>query len=254
MGLKGIAAKWLARREMKAVKAWSDHPERAQERTFRYLCMTLAATDFGHDHGITALTTQEEWTQKVPLRDYEGIKPYIERIKEGEINVLWKGKPAYFCKTSGTTSGTKYIPMSEEGIKAQTRAARQALLAYIAETGNSSFTEGKMIFLQGSPRMTDVQGISVGRLSGIVAHHVPSYLQKNRMPSWKTNSIEDWEKKGGRHRGGNRGCRYALDIGHTTVGADVLRTLAQALRKTKHSTTLPKFLCVRARRGELPTL
>ncbi|NQV53961.1 MAG: GH3 auxin-responsive promoter family protein [Flavobacteriales bacterium] len=195
MGLKSIAAKWLAKREMKAVRAWSDHPDRAQERTFRYLCVTLAATDFGHDHGITALTTQEEWTQKVPLRDYEGLKPYIERIKEGEINVLWKGKPAYFCKTSGTTSGTKYIPMSEEGIKAQTRAARQALLAYIAETGKGAFTEGKMIFLQGSPKMTNVQGISVGRLSGIVAHHVPSYLQKNRMPSWKTNSIEDWEKK-----------------------------------------------------------
>lgn len=195
MGIKTVAAKWLARREMKTVKAWSEGPHRAQERTFRFLCEVLAGTDFGRDHGITASTTQEEWTRKVPLRDYEGLKPYIERIKEGEINVLWKGKPTYFCKTSGTTSGTKYIPMTDHGIKAQVKAAWTALLCYIDETKNARFVDGKMIFLQGSPEMTYLQGIGVGRLSGIVAHHVPAYLQRSRLPSWKTNCIEDWEQK-----------------------------------------------------------
>ncbi|MEQ9188493.1 MAG: GH3 auxin-responsive promoter family protein [Cryomorphaceae bacterium] len=195
MGIKTAAARWLAKREMKAVRAWSEGPHRAQERTFRFLCGVLAGTDFGRDHGITASTTQEEWARKVPLRDYEGLKPYIERIKEGEINVLWKGKPTYFCKTSGTTSGTKYIPMSDHGIKAQVKAAWTALLCYIDETKNARFVDGKMIFLQGSPEMTYLQGIGVGRLSGIVAHHVPSYLQRSRMPSWQTNCIEDWEQK-----------------------------------------------------------
>jgi hypothetical protein len=155
----------------------------------------LESTDFGIDHGIKAQTTYEQWKALVPLRDYEALYPYVERILEGEMNVLWKGKPAYFCKTSGTTSGVKYIPMSDEGIQAQIKAARSALLLYINETGNSSFTDGKMIFLQGSPKLEKKQGISIGRLSGIVAHHVPRYLQRNRMPSWETNSIEDWEKK-----------------------------------------------------------
>jgi hypothetical protein len=195
VGIKSIAAKWLAAREMRRMHRWVNDPIRAQEATFRALMETLAQTDFGRDHGITPHTSIEQWASAVPVRDYEGLKPYVERIKEGEVNVLWKGKPAYFCKTSGTTSGTKFIPMSDEGIRAQIKGARNALLAYIHETGKSSFTDGKMIFLQGSPEMDQLQGIRVGRLSGIVAHHVPSYLQKNRMPSWETNCIDDWEEK-----------------------------------------------------------
>jgi hypothetical protein len=195
MGLKALAAKWLAKQEKSKVEAWSKHPQQTQSATFSYLMSTLESTDFGIDHEISSKTTYEQWKTLVPLRDYEALYPYIERILEGELNVLWKGKPAYFCKTSGTTSGVKYIPMSDEGIQAQIKAARSALLLYINETGNSDFTDGKMIFLQGSPALEKKQGISVGRLSGIVAHHVPSYLQRNRMPSWKTNSIEDWEKK-----------------------------------------------------------
>ncbi len=195
MGLKSIVAKWLARREKSSVLRWSGKPIEAQNETFSFLKSALAVTDFGRDHSISNSTTYEQWKTQIPLRDYEALFPYIDRILEGEVNVLWKGKPTYFCKTSGTTSGAKYIPMSDHGIKAQIKAARSALLLYIAETGNSSFIDGKMIFLQGSPKLEKKQGINIGRLSGIVAHHVPGYLQKNRMPSWETNSIEDWEKK-----------------------------------------------------------
>lgn len=74
-------------------------------------------------------------------------------------------------------------------------AARNAILSYIAETGKADFVDGKMIFLQGSPILKEQNGIKLGRLSGIVAHYVPNYLQKNRMPSWETNCIEDWETK-----------------------------------------------------------
>ena len=195
MGLKSFAAKWLARREKSKVELWLKKPQYAQNETLSYLTSVLETTDFGIDHGITSNTNYDQWKTLVPLRDYEALYPYVERILEGELNVLWKGIPAYFCKTSGTTSGAKYIPMSDEGIEAQIKAARSALLLYINETGNSSFIDGKMIFLQGSPKLEKKQGISIGRLSGIVAHHVPGYLQRNRMPSWETNSIEDWEKK-----------------------------------------------------------
>lgn len=195
MGIKSIAAKWLAAREMKRVSKWANEPIRSQQETFSYLIQKLAKTRFGEEHGITDSMTREEWSTKVPVRDYEGLRSYVERIKSGESDVLWVGRPKYFCKTSGTTSGTKYIPMSEEGITAQIKAALSALLSYIHETGNSGFADGKMIFLQGSPEVDQLNGIGVGRLSGIVAHHVPSYLQRNRMPSWKTNCIEDWEQK-----------------------------------------------------------
>lgn len=195
MGIKSIAAKWIARREVDRISAWSDKPLQAQEKTFRHLISVASTTAFGKEHRLNAQDSMSSFQSKVPVRDYEALKPWVEQIIAGQENVLWTGKPLYFCKTSGTTSGTKYIPMSEEGIKAQVRAARSALLCYIHETGNAAFIDGKMIFLQGSPALEKKKGISIGRLSGIVAHHVPSYLQRNRMPSWETNCEEDWETK-----------------------------------------------------------
>src|SRR5690606_5408875 len=141
------------------------------------------------------IRTYEDFKKLVPIRDYELLRPYMERVKAGEPDVLWPGKPAYFAKTSGTTSGIKYIPISKESMPQHIKAARNALLSYIAETGKADFVDGKMIFLQGSPVLEQKNGVSTGRLSGIVAHHVPAYLQKNRMPSYQTNCIEDWEQK-----------------------------------------------------------
>ncbi|MEH6408488.1 MAG: GH3 auxin-responsive promoter family protein, partial [Leeuwenhoekiella sp.] len=112
-----------------------------------------------------------------------------------ESDITWPGRPVYFAKTSGTTSGAKYIPLTKESMPEHPAAARDAILHYIAETGKTDFVDGKMIFLQGSPILKTENGIQIGRLSGIVAHYVPSYLQKNRMPSWETNCIDDWETK-----------------------------------------------------------
>ena len=134
-------------------------------------------------------------SKRVPIRDYENLKDYVNEVVEGKEDILWPGKPLYFAKTSGTTSGAKYIPITKESIKHQVEASRNAILNYIHETGNSDFVNGKMIFLQGSPEMQEKNGIQLGRLSGISAHYVPNYLQKNRLPSWETNCIDDWETK-----------------------------------------------------------
>ncbi len=133
--------------------------------------------------------------RQFPSRDYEQMRPYIEKIKEGKHNVLWKGRPIYFAKTSGTTSGIKYIPITKDSIPNHINTARNALLCYMAETGNTKFADGKMIFLSGSPELERVGDIPTGRLSGIVNHHVPSYLRKNQLPTYETNCIEDWETK-----------------------------------------------------------
>jgi hypothetical protein len=152
-------------------------------------------TQFGIDHHFDQIKTVADFAKHVPIRDYEGLKPYVDKVVKGESNVLWKGKPLYFAKTSGTTSGAKYIPLTKESMPYHIEAARNAILHYIYETGNADFVDGKMIFLQGSPILEEKNGVKLGRLSGIVAHFVPKYLQKNRMPSWETNCIEDWETK-----------------------------------------------------------
>ena len=170
-------------------------PIDTQKRVFKSLISEAGATRFGKDHGFDTITSYQDFAEKVPIRDYEEIKGYIQQILDGESNVLWPGQPIYFAKTSGTTSGAKYIPITKASIKNQVEASRNAILNYIHETGNVDFVDGKMIFLQGSPVLEEKGGIKLGRLSGISAHYVPNYLQKNRLPSWETNCIEDWETK-----------------------------------------------------------
>ncbi|NKI31209.1 GH3 family domain-containing protein [Croceivirga thetidis] len=195
MSFKSFAAKIFASRVAKKNKKWIENPIEAQERVFTYLITNGLKTKFGKDHNFSSIASHNDFIGNVPIRDYEQLKAYVEEIKEGNLNVLWPGKPIYFAKTSGTTSGVKYIPITKSSIKHQVNASRNAILNYIEETGNSSFVNGRMIFLQGSPVLESKFGIKTGRLSGISAHYVPSYLQKNRLPSWETNCIEDWEKK-----------------------------------------------------------
>jgi hypothetical protein len=195
MSLKSFISLYYARLVASNIKKWSNNPIETQEKVLQDLIQSAKNTAFGKDHHFSEIKSYEDFKKNVPVRDYEAFTPYINRIINGESDVLWKGVPIYFCKTSGTTSGTKYIPISKESISNHIDSARNALLCYIAETGNNSFVDGKMIFLQGSPVLEKKGNIPTGRLSGIVAHHVPAYLQKNRMPSFATNCIDDWEEK-----------------------------------------------------------
>ncbi|QJD97354.1 GH3 auxin-responsive promoter family protein [Mucilaginibacter robiniae] len=195
MGLKAVLSKWFAAWANRELEQIRHNAVQLQQATFRQLIQQAANTAFGHDHAFTQIKIYEDFKQRVPVRDYEDLRPYIDRVTHGEANVLWPGKPAYLAKTSGTTSGVKYIPISKESMPEHIKAARNALLSYIHETGKADFVDGQMIFLQGSPILNEKAGIATGRLSGIVAHHVPAYLQKNRLPSYDVNCIEDWEQK-----------------------------------------------------------
>ncbi len=195
MSLKSVAAKIFAKIIARKIQKWANHPVETQDKVFRHLIATAQTTAFGKDHGFSHIHSHSDFVQCVPIRDYEELKPYVEKVIQGEESVLWPGKPLYFAKTSGTTSGAKHIPLTKESMPYHIEAARNAILCYINETGNADFVDGKMIFLQGSPEMQEKNGIKTGRLSGIVAHYVPAYLQKNRLPSWQTNCIDDWETK-----------------------------------------------------------
>jgi len=185
-------ARWAMRRLRKNVA----RPSEAQAEVLEALLRGGAKTAFGRDHGLKRGLTAADFAERVPVRDYEGLKPYVDRAVMGEEDVLWPGRPLYFCKTSGTTSGAKYIPLTKDSMPNHIGSAKNALLGHIAGTGDASFVDGKMIFLQGSPELAKTPGgVHLGRLSGIVAHHVPSYLQANRLPSWETNCIDDWETK-----------------------------------------------------------
>ncbi len=195
MSIKSIAAKVFAKHIRNKIDKWASNPEATQQKVFNELLKKAKNTKFGVDHDFKKISTYKDFADKVPVRDYEELKSYVDLMVAGKEDILWPGKPLYYAKTSGTTSGAKYIPLTKESMPTHINAARDAILCYIVETGKSKFVDGKMIFLQGSPELTEKNGVKLGRLSGIVAHFVPSYLQKNRLPSWETNCIDDWETK-----------------------------------------------------------
>ena len=189
-----IALLW-AKNHVKVAKNFKQNAVADQEKLLLAFVKTAEKTLFGRVHQFEAIKNVEDFQKQVPIADYEDLKPFIEKVKHGDANILWPGIPEYFAKTSGTTSGSKYIPISKEGMPFQIAGAQNALFHYIAKKDSADFVGGKMIFVQGSPELEEMNGIKVGRLSGIVAHHIPKYLQKNRLPSLETNLIEDWETK-----------------------------------------------------------
>lgn len=195
MAFRSFLVRPFAKSIARSIARWSAKAVDCQEKTMRQIVSKAANTAFGRDHSFSTIKTYEDFKRAVPIRDYEDLKPYIERVKNGEPDVLWPGRPAYFAKTSGTTSGVKYIPMSKESTPLHFGTARNAAFNYFAQTGNGQWLDGKMIFLSGSPELDMVNGIPTGRLSGISNHLVPAWLRTNQLPSWKTNCIEDWEEK-----------------------------------------------------------
>ena len=195
MNLKLLFARPFAKYIYNKIKKGTRTALQDQDAIFKSLIKVGKHTEFGQDHDLNSVRSYADFIRLVPIRDYEQFRPYVEKIKEGKLNVLWKGKPIYLAKTSGTTSGVKYIPITKDSISNHIDTARNAILCYMAETGNYQFVGGKMIFLSGSPQLEKIADIPTGRLSGIVNHHIPKYLRTNQLPSYETNCIEDWEKK-----------------------------------------------------------
>jgi hypothetical protein len=195
MSLKSLLSKPIASLVVRQQRRWSHNPVVTQQQVFKQLIKRAQYTFFGRIHHFDTIQNYEDFKAHVPVRDYEGLVAYINKIKAGVGNVLWPGKPMYLAKTSGTTSGSKYIPITEDSMPHHLRGARDALLNYIHETGKADFLARKMVFLSGSPQLDDVGEIPTGRLSGIVNHHVPAYLQRSQLPSYVTNCVEDWEAK-----------------------------------------------------------
>lgn len=195
MGIRSVLAKPFAAYIATQTKKWSLEPHGIQLSILDQLVRKAKHTQFGRDHDFSSIRNYGDFKRCVPVRDYEDLKPYITEVVSGKPDILWAGKPAYLAKTSGTTSGTKYIPITSDSIPNHIDSARNALLSYVYETGRASFLDGGLIFLSGSPELEEKGGIKTGRLSGIVNHHVPGYLRTNQKPDYTTNCIQDWEEK-----------------------------------------------------------
>ncbi len=193
--LISAGAKLVAKFSKSRFDRWYRDAAGLQQKMFNQLIQKGRHTVFGADHGLGEVRTHEDFKNRVPIRDYEAFRPYIDQILKGGNDVLWPGRPMYFSKTSGTTSGAKYIPITKDSMPHHVHSARHALLMYLLKTGRTDFLRGRMIFISGSPELDTSDDIPTGRLSGISHRHVPAYLRKRRLPSYDINCIEDWEEK-----------------------------------------------------------
>jgi len=171
------------------------NPLRDQQNILRELLLYGSKTKYGRKNGLSINMDYDSFRAAVPIVDYEGGREYFDQIKNGVSDVTWRGKPKYFAKTSGTTSGVKYIPITSDSLPNHIGTARLALMNYASCGSNNRIFDGKLMFLSGSPTLSDTAGVKTGRLSGIVNHEIPSFIKGNQLPSFSTNCIEEWEQK-----------------------------------------------------------
>ena len=195
MGLKSRLLKPFARYTSREITTWSQTALRDQDKILKDLTQRAKNTIFGKDHRFEEVASYKDFKARVPIRDYEGLKDYVELVKQGQSDVLWPGKPIYFAKTSGTTSGAKYIPITRDSISNHIVSTRNALFNICYKADILNIFDGRVIFLSGSPILHDTGGIPTGRLSGIVNHRIPAWLKGNQLPTFDTNCIDDWEEK-----------------------------------------------------------
>lgn len=195
MSLKAIL--FLKFSQWKIKKEYETHRNASFYQT-KFLHQILAKnqnTLFGKEYYFGQIADYSQYQKRIPIRSYEEFLPYIEKVKLGEKQVLTTSDPAYLLMTSGTTAGSKYIPITKTGIKHQIDAALKVLCFQAVNSGSAEFMDSKMIFLQGSPALDYSLNIPTGRLSGVVYHHVPKFFQRNKLPSYEANIIEDWQTK-----------------------------------------------------------
>lgn len=195
MGIKSLLTPLPAKVLSSQIEYNAQNAVKHQQQWLLKLLSQARNTQFGREHGFSAVANYAQFTQQVPIRDYEQMRPYIDKVVNGQPDVLWQGKPVYFAKTSGTTSGAKFIPITKQSIGNHFNSARDAMMLYTHQTGNSRYADGRLIYLSGSPELERKNGIYVGRLSGIVNHHIPAWWRSNQLPSYATNCIDDWETK-----------------------------------------------------------
>ena len=195
MGFKSTVLRPWANQVSRQIGKWSSNALKEQEEVLTQLIEKGKQTQFGQDHDFSNIYTYDDYKKHVPVRDYEGLKPYIDRIVAGESAILWPGRPRYFAKTSGTTSGVKYIPITSDSLPNHFGSARNALFHFFGQTGRGKWLDGKLIFLSGSPALDDINGVPTGRLSGISNHLVPDWVKRSQMPTYQTNCIDSWEEK-----------------------------------------------------------
>lgn len=198
MALKTRLIRLLSAPRLREIDRFMKHPAQVQQRQLRRLLDRAAPTLFGTEHGFHAIRTAEQFASRVPVTDYDGFTPYIERMRRGEADVCWPGEVRWFAKSSGTTSAkSKFIPVSREGLRGcHMRGPLDIVCLTSSLWPDTDVFSGKTLTLGGSRRLETTGGrAQEGDLSAILIENTPWLAGRMRVPKPETALIPDFEKK-----------------------------------------------------------
>jgi hypothetical protein len=188
----------LARMRIWRIKNWTNHPVAAQREVLQNLVTAAQYTVFGKIYHFTRLFTLKDFKKKVPIHEYDDMRPYIMRMMEGEENVLWNTPVTWFAKSSGTTSDkSKFIPISEESLQDNHYQANKDLLSnYYKNFPGSDLLTGKGLVVGGSHQINKInEEIQYGDLSAVLMQNSPFWGQWLRTPELSIALMDEWEDK-----------------------------------------------------------
>lgn len=188
---------WVMRKRIHQINFFRDNPNQAQDNVFQSLIENGKFTTFGAEHNFIEINSYSDFSKKIPLRTYEQLFPYIEKIRKGEKDVLWPGEIKMFAKSSGTTNDrSKYIPISEESLKnCHFKGGKDMLSLYCNNFTNTNIFNGKGLMLGGSKESNTTFQFVDADLSALLLDNFPFWVNMHRVPDLETALMKDWDKK-----------------------------------------------------------
>jgi len=188
----------LARMRLWRIDAWKNHPEDSQREVLQDLVTSAQYTEFGKKYNFSKLFSIKSFKKAIPIHEYEDMKPYIQRIMDGEQNILWNTPIYWFAKSSGTTSDkSKFIPVSEESLQdCHYKAAKDVLTLYYSCHPDSDLLTGKGLVIGGSHNIHQVnEDVQYGDLSAVLLQNTPFWGSWIKTPELSIALMDEWEEK-----------------------------------------------------------
>ncbi len=189
---------WFLRQRAEQLRSWIEAPAEAQHKILRQLISAAKDTEWGKRYDYASITNEETFRSRIPLQDYDSLKPFFQRIMEGEQNILWNTPVQWFSKSSGTTSDrSKFIPMTRESIEdCHFKGGIDLVAAYCESTPSTKLLNGKGVIVGGSHQLADGnRSISYGDLSAVLMQNMSWFGQLFRRPDLQIALMTDWEMK-----------------------------------------------------------
>lgn len=199
MALLNSVLSWLIKKRIHQIDLFKKYPHEVQEEWLKKLITSAKDTEWGLKYDYKSLKTYKEFAERVPVNDYDSLKPYIERLRKGEQNLLWPSEIRWFAQSSGTTNDkSKFIPVSEESLDdCHYKGGKDMLSIYLNNNPDSDFFSGRGLALTGSHRIKEVnnEDYITGDLSAIIVQNLPFWAEFIRVPKKNVALMDNWELK-----------------------------------------------------------